>query len=72
MGTQNTLDDIFAFAADADAALLSCMDGHAVHYLKAFPEYLQRFPHAIPWYLGGTPTLGNMIGAESLFIGMGF
>jgi methylaspartate mutase epsilon subunit len=72
LGTQNTLDDIFAFAADADAALLSCMDGHAVHYLKAFPEYLQRFPHAIPWYLGGTPTLGNMIGAESLFIGMGF
>ncbi|HEV3382573.1 MAG TPA: methylaspartate mutase subunit E [Trebonia sp.] len=60
MGTQNTLDDFFRHAADADVVMISCMDGHLRHYLKRFPDLTLRYPDidAI-WYAGGNLDVGS-------------
>ncbi|MFC9224044.1 methylaspartate mutase subunit E [Streptomyces hygroscopicus] len=60
LGTQNNLDDFFRHAADADVVMVSCMDGHLRHYLKAFPDLMLRYPETDAlWYAGGNLDVGS-------------
>jgi methylaspartate mutase epsilon subunit len=60
MGTQNSLDDFFRHAADADVVMISCMDGHLRHYLKQFPDLMLRYPDTDAlWYAGGNLDVGS-------------
>jgi methylaspartate mutase epsilon subunit len=70
LGTQNDIQDVVANATGNDAVLISCMDGHAHHYLRDFPK-LKRMDDAI-WYLGGNPSVLAPDRATRLFLGMGF
>lgn len=73
LGTQNSLPALFAAAEGADVVLVSCMDGHARHYLRSFAELREAF--ASPdtrFYLGGNPTLRGDDRAASDFVAMGF
>jgi methylaspartate mutase epsilon subunit len=57
LGIMNTLDHFFAPAADVDAILISCMNGHADLYLEDFPIKLKNFKAkhnaSKVWCLGG-------------------
>jgi methylaspartate mutase epsilon subunit len=55
LGIQNEFDRFAAVAydCDCDAILMSNMDGHARHYLRAVAS----LPGRCAWYLGGYPTL---------------
>ncbi|MFF4804433.1 hypothetical protein ACFY1U_39685 [Streptomyces sp. NPDC001351] len=58
LGTQNSVDDVCAWAADADAVLVSNMDGHAKYYLSSLTETQREHQVADRiWYLGGYPAL---------------
>lgn len=60
MGTQNTLEDFFRNAADADVVMISCMDGHLRHYLKQFPDLVRGHPDIDAlWYVGGNLDVGS-------------
>ena len=72
IGIMNQLEDFFRNAGEADAVLISCMNGHADLYLKTFPIQLKRFhsrknskAQTSPlWYLGG--NLSVQESAETL------
>ncbi|MFD4785664.1 methylaspartate mutase subunit E [Streptomyces sp. NPDC058459] len=60
MGTQNSLDDFFGHAANADVVMISCMDGHLRHYLKRFPDLMLQHPDIDAlWYAGGNLDVGS-------------
>lgn len=73
LGTQNSIETFVDNVSIADAVLVSCMDGHANHYLRAFPKLrAERGLGPTPWYLGGNPVVEDIIGAERVFLEMGF
>lgn len=73
IGTQNVLSDFFEQAPYANLVMVSCMDGHARHYLKDFVELRNRFSaHGQIWYLGGNPAVEQLVGGERIFVEMGF
>lgn len=73
IGTQNDIETFADNALIADAVLVSCMDGHARHYLHRFPQLrAERDLGTAAWYLGGNPVVEDIIGAERLFLEMGF
>lgn len=72
IGPQSDLGQFFQLASVADVVMISCMDGHARRYLRAFPELVRQYPSRAKWYLGGNPTLGGEVGAERHFLEMGF
>jgi methylaspartate mutase epsilon subunit len=58
LATQNTVTELCAGAARADAVLVSNMDGHARYYLTDLRICKEAGGLAgIPWYLGGNPSL---------------
>jgi len=73
IGTQNTLAEFFENAPYVNLVMVSCMDGHARHYLKDFVELRNR-PQAFSqsWYLGGNPAVEELVGGEQVFVEMGF
>lgn len=73
IGTQNTLAEFFENAPYVNSVMVSCMDGHARHYLKEFVEMRSRFQaFSQDWYLGGNPSVEELVGGEQLFVEMGF
>ena len=42
-GTQNKLEDFFELANAVNLVMISCMDGHAWHYLNEFPKLQQKY-----------------------------
>ncbi|UES60169.1 methylaspartate mutase subunit E (plasmid) [Roseibium aggregatum] len=70
LGTQNKIEDVVACAEGLDAVLISCMDGHAHHYLRNFTR-IERKDNAL-WYLGGNPSILPADKATQLFVEMGF
>ncbi len=72
LGIHNSIEKFFEVAPFANLVMISCMDGHARQYLKEFPLYLsQKRPEAL-WYLGGNPSVEELIGEDRIFIEMGF
>lgn len=72
LGIHNSIEKFFEVAPFANLAMISCMDGHARQYLKEFPLYLsQKRPDAL-WYLGGNPSVEELVGEDRTFIEMGF
>lgn len=73
LGIQNRIESFFLFAPDANAVLVSNLDGHALHYLRQFSD-LKRSPMSIEtrWYIGGNLTIGDGFGYEKRFLDMGF
>ncbi|MFE4667823.1 methylaspartate mutase subunit E [Streptomyces sp. NPDC056716] len=60
LGTQNSIEDFFKCAADADIVMISCMDGHLRHYLKKFPDLMLKYPDiGALWYAGGNLDVGS-------------
>lgn len=74
LGTQNRIEDVLEVAPGADAVLLSCMDGHAGHYLKPLVQHrLNDEEETGPlWYLGGNPSVLPPARARRVFAEMGF
>jgi len=73
LGPQNELTDFFDAASLSDVVMLSSLDGHARHYLRAFPELARgRGLGGALWYLGGNLSIDDGIGVEGLFRAMGF
>jgi methylaspartate mutase epsilon subunit len=73
LGTQNRLRAFFEHQAFADAVLVSCMDGHARHYLREFVESANAFGGLSAfWYLGGRPSVSGVEADERAFREMGF
>jgi methylaspartate mutase epsilon subunit len=70
LGTQNTLDDFARHADGYDAVLISNLDGHAEHYLRAFAP-AKRDGRPL-WYLGGNLTIDEGEGYEEQFRRQGF
>lgn len=74
LGTQNCLEDFFRLASFCNVVMISSMDGHAPYYLRKFPELLQQYrtdPSSL-WYLGGNLHIGEGLGRQEEFLGMGF
>jgi methylaspartate mutase epsilon subunit len=72
LGTQNPIESFLAIAPMADVVMVSCVDGHAHHYLREFPKLNRSRPSETLWYLGGHPALDDFAGAEIRFREMGF
>lgn len=73
LGIQNPLESFFQHVPLCNAVMISCMDGHARHYLTEFPAMLRaRKNISQNWYLGGNLTIGDGAGCERTFIEMGF
>jgi methylaspartate mutase epsilon subunit len=73
LGTQNTLPEFFENAPYVNLVMVSCMDGHARHYLKDFVELRNQFhTQSQVWYLGGNPQVEQLVGGERVFMEMGF
>jgi len=73
LGPQTPLEEFFEQSLTANLVMLSCMDGHARHYLKSFPEFIfQKYRTNCLWYLGGNLTIGESFGVEKEFLTMGF
>ena len=75
LSTQNKLEDFFELANAVNLVMISCMDGHAWHYLNEFPKLQQKYKsHALDtiWYLGGNLTIGDSIGQERKYLELGF
>lgn len=72
LGTQNTIEDFFEVSPYVNIVMVSCMDGHARHYLRRFPEYINERRSGALWYLGGNPAVEELIGGERNFLEMGF
>ncbi|RMG45687.1 MAG: methylaspartate mutase subunit E [Acidobacteria bacterium] len=72
LGIQNRIGAFVGAARGADAVLVSCMDGHADHYLAGFtvPRRTEAGARRPVWYLGGNPALGEP--DPSPFLAMGF
>jgi len=72
LGTQNPIEEFFLLAPHVDVAMVSCVDGHAHHYLRDFPRLVREHAVSTLWYLGGHPIVEDIIGGESRFLAMGF
>ncbi len=73
LGPQSDVEEFFQLASIANIAMISCMDGHAMTYLRRFPELARRYPTSqLQWYLGGNPALGVGVSVERPFIELGF
>jgi methylaspartate mutase epsilon subunit len=72
LGIQNRLEQFFKLAPWFNLVMISCMDGHAAHYLHDFPEYRAQASPDCLWYLGGNLTIGEGFGWERRFREMGF
>lgn len=73
LGTQNALASFFDAAEGVDAVLISCMDGHARHYLGGFEALKAARPRVDAlFYLGGNPTLHDDSTAVRDFRRIGF
>jgi len=73
IGTQNPLQKFFDLAPLANVVMVSCMDGHARHYLREFSEqHRSRGTAQTPWYLGGNLTIGDALGYDRMFLDAGF
>lgn len=73
LGTQNKLEDFFAFASLYNIVMISSMDGHARYYLRSFRDLLSQYqPRGTLWYLGGNLHIGDGYGCEKEFRDMGF
>lgn len=75
MGTHNSIENFFQYAHCVNVVMISCMDGHAWHYLRDFPRTQQKYNSAgeAPlWYLGGNLTIGDGVGYEQKYYEMGF
>jgi methylaspartate mutase epsilon subunit len=57
LGTQNSISEIAELSNNVDVVLVSCMDGHAHHYLVALPAFRKRYQSQAIWYLGGNPSV---------------
>lgn len=75
-GVQSSLEDLFEISHLFNVVMLSNMDGHAAHYLRAFPEIKKaHLSYQNIWYLGGNIHIGDDIGNEEVkkyFLQMGF
>jgi methylaspartate mutase epsilon subunit len=72
IGTQNGLDEFFELVPHVNAVMVSCMDGHARHYLTEFPQFHQQTGGDQLWYLGGNPSVEGGAGDERRYLEMGF
>ncbi|MBM3546841.1 MAG: methylaspartate mutase subunit E [Alphaproteobacteria bacterium] len=72
LGTQNPIEEFFLVAASCDVVMISCVDGHAHHYLRDFPRLIRERQQSSLWYLGGHPMVEDIIGGETRFLAMGF
>lgn len=74
LGTQNRLEDFFRLASFCNVVMISSLDGHASYYLRRFPELLQQYStdRSPLWYLGGNLHIGEGLGRQKEFLGMGF
>ena len=72
LGTQNPIEEFLLVAPHADVVMVSCVDGHAHHYLRDFPRLMRERPQSALWYLGGHPMVEDIIGGETRFMAMGF
>lgn len=73
LGTQNRLADFFRLSSMVNAVMISCMDGHANYYMRAFPELLRQYTlNGARWYLGGNLYVVDSASEERNFIEMGF
>jgi methylaspartate mutase epsilon subunit len=72
LGIQNRLEKFFELAPWFNLVMMSCIDGHAAHYLHDFPEYRAQVSPGCLWYLGGNLTIGEGFGWERRFREMGF
>jgi methylaspartate mutase epsilon subunit len=57
LGTQNSISEIAELSINVDVVLISCMDGHAHHYLTVLPAFRERSQSQAIWYLGGNPSM---------------
>ncbi len=78
LGVQNSINEIAAIAHQHNVVMCSNMDGHAVHYLREFPQIINSFKSFSDaqfrpkFYLGGNLSIGDKPGIEELFLAMGF
>jgi len=72
LGPQTRLEEFCTLAPYVNAVLMSCMDGHARHYMRHFPEMRQEHESEAKWYLGGNPVIDDIAGSEKFFQSMGF
>lgn len=72
LGIQNRVEQFFQLAPWFNLVMISCIDGHAAHYLHDFPEYRAQASTGCLWYLGGNLTIGEGFGWERRFREMGF
>ncbi|TBW47799.1 methylaspartate mutase subunit E [Marinobacter halodurans] len=70
LGINNSLDDFLELSDQVNAVLISCMDGHARHYLRSLQSELKRGKAL--WYLGGNLAVGSTEGVEAHFVSKGF
>ncbi|SDR47008.1 methylaspartate mutase subunit E [Pseudovibrio sp. Tun.PSC04-5.I4] len=70
LGIQNDIKEVIAKAKGMDVVMISCMDGHAHHYLRDFPRLSKE--EEIIWYLGGNPSVLSIDRAKRLFKEIGF
>ncbi len=70
LGTQNSLEEVIAEAHDVSLVMLSCMDGHARHYLRNHGALL--LGGETIWYLGGNPSMSRSFSDEKFFHDFGF
>ncbi|MFJ3928934.1 cobalamin-dependent protein [Streptomyces sp. NPDC090029] len=60
LSTQNTTAELCDRVGDADAVLVSNMDGHAAYYLRDLHDLRTRHgANDAVWYLGGNPALDD-------------
>ncbi len=73
LGNQCPVPDICRAAQDADAVLVSNMDGHARYYLDDLAAVRAELGGAgALWYLGGNPSLSNTEEEAEELRGLGF
>ncbi len=72
LGTQNAISAFFDIAPFCNVVMVSCLDGHARHYLHEFPVLRNERQTKALWYLGGNPSVEKLYGGERVFFEMGF
>ncbi|MCB9762329.1 MAG: methylaspartate mutase subunit E [Alphaproteobacteria bacterium] len=72
LGTQCPIEQIAQRAPGFDLVMVSCMDGHAHHYLGSLAGLRAAHGGAALWYLGGAPSLRFDEAAEQRLRALGF
>lgn len=72
LGIQNSISAFFDIAPFCNVVMVSCLDGHARHYLREFPALRNERQVKALWYLGGNPSVEKLYGGERIFMEMGF